>query len=288
VDAVFKYCRSVVVVSVLNPAVWVCAALGLLLYTDNWYEWLFVAFSIGYSNHLILQALAYRNYLNNAKAASDALRTAAESYDISITSLIELIDRWQIESIDLLAQFIFVCRLRAKPGVKPITGFKSYIMSTYSLLFISANRELTTFDRFYMLHEASHSTGTAEALHHNMFSVGVRSLPIYLPLYLLANNWMVGIFIVLTHLLDSAGNPTLMTEALKTTLCDHAAANYRTLTTMAAQLLMVAAERQLPQLDEKLYFEIFRFGERPRRCCVPCEISHACTGFAYDWFVWSI
>jgi general secretion pathway protein A len=61
----------------------------------------------------------------------------------------------------------------------------------------------------------------------------------------------------LTHLLDSAGNPTLMTEALKTTLCDHAAANYRTLTTMAAQLLMVAAERQLPQLDEKLYFEIF-------------------------------
>jgi general secretion pathway protein A len=61
----------------------------------------------------------------------------------------------------------------------------------------------------------------------------------------------------LTHLLDSAGNPTLMTEALKTTLCDHAAANYRTLTTMAAQLLMVAAERQLPQLDVKLYFEIF-------------------------------
>jgi general secretion pathway protein A len=37
----------------------------------------------------------------------------------------------------------------------------------------------------------------------------------------------------------------------------HAAGNYRTLTTMAAQLLMVAAERKLPQLDEKLYFEIF-------------------------------
>jgi len=61
----------------------------------------------------------------------------------------------------------------------------------------------------------------------------------------------------LTHLLDSAGNPALMTEALKTTLCDHAAGNYRTLTTMAAQLLMVAVERKLPQLDEKLYFEIF-------------------------------
>jgi len=61
----------------------------------------------------------------------------------------------------------------------------------------------------------------------------------------------------LTHLLDSAGNPTLMTEALKTTLCDHAAGNYRALTTMAAQLLMVAAERKLDQLDEKLYFDVF-------------------------------
>jgi general secretion pathway protein A len=61
----------------------------------------------------------------------------------------------------------------------------------------------------------------------------------------------------LTHLLDSAGNPTLMTEALKTALCDHAAGNYRTLTTMAAQLLMAAAERKLDQLDDKLYFDVF-------------------------------
>jgi len=61
----------------------------------------------------------------------------------------------------------------------------------------------------------------------------------------------------LTHLLDSAGNPTLMTEALKSTLCDHAAGNYRALTTMAAQLLMAAAERNLNQLDDKLYFDVF-------------------------------
>lgn len=61
----------------------------------------------------------------------------------------------------------------------------------------------------------------------------------------------------LTHLLDSAGNPTLMTEPLKSTLCDHAAGNYRSLTTMAANLLTVAAERNLTQLDEKLYFEVF-------------------------------
>jgi general secretion pathway protein A len=61
----------------------------------------------------------------------------------------------------------------------------------------------------------------------------------------------------LTHLLDSAGNPTLMTEALKSTLCDHAAGNYRALTTLAAQLLMAAAERKLDQLDDKLYFDVF-------------------------------
>ena len=70
----------------------------------------------------------------------------------------------------------------------------------------------------------------------------------------------------LTHLLVSAGNPTLMTEGLKSTLCDHAAGNYRALTTMAANLLMVAAERNLTQLDEKLYFEVFSPENRkPRR-----------------------
>lgn len=75
----------------------------------------------------------------------------------------------------------------------------------------------------------------------------------------------------LTHLLDSAGHASLMSDALKTTLCDHAAGNYRTLTTMAANLLTVAAERDLAKLDEKLYFEVFapetrkprRFGARP-------------------------
>ena len=73
----------------------------------------------------------------------------------------------------------------------------------------------------------------------------------------------------LTHLLDRAGNPTLMTEALKTTLCDHAAGNYRALMTIAANLLTVAAERNLTQLDEKLYFEVFAPDARkPRRASV--------------------
>jgi type II secretory pathway predicted ATPase ExeA len=61
----------------------------------------------------------------------------------------------------------------------------------------------------------------------------------------------------LEHLLASAGNANLMTPQLRQALCDHAAGNYRILTTMAAQLLAAAAQRQLEQLDEKLYFEVF-------------------------------
>jgi type II secretory pathway predicted ATPase ExeA len=61
----------------------------------------------------------------------------------------------------------------------------------------------------------------------------------------------------LDHLLASAGNPALMTPAMKQTLCDHSGGNYRVLTNLAAQLLATGAQRELPQLDEKLYFEVF-------------------------------
>jgi hypothetical protein len=61
----------------------------------------------------------------------------------------------------------------------------------------------------------------------------------------------------LAYLLATAGNPTLMTKALMGTLCDHAVGNYRVLTTMAAELLTAAAQREATQLDEKLYLEIF-------------------------------
>ncbi len=62
---------------------------------------------------------------------------------------------------------------------------------------------------------------------------------------------------VLEHLLASAGNPKLLTPELVHTLCDHAAGNLRVLTTMAAELLAHAAQRELAQLDEKLYLEVF-------------------------------
>lgn len=61
----------------------------------------------------------------------------------------------------------------------------------------------------------------------------------------------------LDHLLAQAGNASLMTQALRNTLCDHAAGNYRILTTMAAELLAAAAQKDLPVLDEKLYLDVF-------------------------------
>ncbi len=67
----------------------------------------------------------------------------------------------------------------------------------------------------------------------------------------------------LNHLLVGAGNAALMTTALRHTLCDHAAGNYRILTTMAAELLAAATQRELPQLDEKLYLEVFAQPEAP-------------------------
>ncbi len=61
----------------------------------------------------------------------------------------------------------------------------------------------------------------------------------------------------LRHLVDTAGAPKLMTTQLMETLCDHAAGNYRILTTMAAELLSAGARREAGQLDEKLYLEVF-------------------------------
>ncbi len=68
----------------------------------------------------------------------------------------------------------------------------------------------------------------------------------------------------LEHLLETAGNKKLMTPELVDTLCDHAAGNYRVLTTMAAELLAAAAERECTQLDEKLYLETFAPPEKER------------------------
>jgi type II secretory pathway predicted ATPase ExeA len=72
----------------------------------------------------------------------------------------------------------------------------------------------------------------------------------------------------LKHLVSTAGNAKLMTAELMATLCDHALGNYRVLTTMAAELLAAAAQREAPQLDEKLYLEVFAT-PRPAKAPTP-------------------
>lgn len=61
----------------------------------------------------------------------------------------------------------------------------------------------------------------------------------------------------LGHLLEQAGAPKLLTPPLAKTLCEHAAGNLRTLTSMANEMLLLAMRRESQQLDEALYFETF-------------------------------
>jgi type II secretory pathway predicted ATPase ExeA len=68
----------------------------------------------------------------------------------------------------------------------------------------------------------------------------------------------------LRHSLDAAGNPQLMTPELMTTLAEHAAGNLRTLCIMAAELLALAARRELRQLDQKLYLDAYTPLLRPK------------------------
>jgi general secretion pathway protein A len=78
---------------------------------------------------------------------------------------------------------------------------------------------------------------------------------------------------VLTQLLSVAGNPALLTSELIATLCEHALGNYRVLMTLCGELLSAAAQRDLPQIDEKLFLEYYALQKpakplgtmRPRR-----------------------
>jgi type II secretory pathway predicted ATPase ExeA len=61
----------------------------------------------------------------------------------------------------------------------------------------------------------------------------------------------------LRHAMAKAGATKLMTSELVSTLCEHAAGNYRSLMTMAGELLATGAQREVKQLDEKLFFETY-------------------------------
>jgi type II secretory pathway predicted ATPase ExeA len=61
----------------------------------------------------------------------------------------------------------------------------------------------------------------------------------------------------LEHVLETAGNPALMTSELKMAISDHANGNYRVMMNMGDELLAAAAEQGNSVLDEKLFLEVF-------------------------------
>lgn len=67
------------------------------------------------------------------------------------------------------------------------------------------------------------------------------------------------------HCLEYAGAVHLMGQQLKITLSEHAAGNLRLLANTAAELLVAACERNLPNLDESLYLDLFSPKPKPRR-----------------------
>ena len=69
----------------------------------------------------------------------------------------------------------------------------------------------------------------------------------------------------LDYVLTQAGNARLVSPQLVSSLCEHAAGNYRTLCTMGAELLAAAAQQEAPEIDEKLFFELFASVQTPRR-----------------------
>jgi type II secretory pathway predicted ATPase ExeA len=70
---------------------------------------------------------------------------------------------------------------------------------------------------------------------------------------------------MLRHLLAAAGNPTLMTDELQRTLCEHAAGNRRVLMSLCADALALAVVKNAKRLDEDLYLELAGAEHRPAR-----------------------
>mgnify|MGYP002629457251 CR=1 FL=1 len=69
----------------------------------------------------------------------------------------------------------------------------------------------------------------------------------------------------LDHMLERAAVPHLLSDGLKKTLAAHSAGNPRVLCQTAAEMLHAAADRDLAQLDEGLYLELFAPAARSRK-----------------------
>lgn len=69
----------------------------------------------------------------------------------------------------------------------------------------------------------------------------------------------------LTESMTLAGNPQLMTKELLQSLVDQGAGNYRMVTIMAAELLTEAMAQEKSQLDEQLFFDVFKPHKQRRK-----------------------
>lgn len=61
----------------------------------------------------------------------------------------------------------------------------------------------------------------------------------------------------LRHAVETAGAPALMTKELMQTLAEHAGGYLRVLNSMSNDLLIEGAHREMAQLDEKLFLELY-------------------------------
>lgn len=62
---------------------------------------------------------------------------------------------------------------------------------------------------------------------------------------------------ILSEAIAQAGSPSLLTEPLMRSLADHSMGNLRALMLMCNEMLAAAAERDIRQLDEGLFFDVF-------------------------------
>ena len=69
----------------------------------------------------------------------------------------------------------------------------------------------------------------------------------------------------LQELVSRAGTPALISDGLMRTLADHSGGNYRVLATMAHELLSEAVLRDRRQLDEDLFFDVYKALKRTVR-----------------------
>lgn len=62
----------------------------------------------------------------------------------------------------------------------------------------------------------------------------------------------------LKHLIQTAGNPQLISPPVIEALCDHSLGNLRVMMSLAGELLDAAIQRDRHQIDESLFFELFQ------------------------------